>query len=158
VRASAIYLVVLLLAGVWVIGRSALLYRPAAALLPLAAAVHATGILFDMMLQGTWPITNLYSGISLGGWILVLLGTLLEHRHRSGVALGGAAIAGLVSLVAAHAIVPGGALALVVNILDGPFWLACGLLTAACLGAHWPASATNLLRASPRQRPAENRS
>jgi hypothetical protein len=124
VRALAIYLVALLLAVASMIGRSTTLYRCSAMVLLLAIGLHLTGILFDMMLQGTLPVTNVYSAILCAGGIGVLASAGLERKCRNGVGLIAAAMFGLGALVGAHGIAPGGASGLAAEALDAGFWLA----------------------------------
>jgi hypothetical protein len=133
VRALAIYLVVFLLGVASMIGRSTTLYRCSAMLLVLAAALHMTGILFDMMLQGTLPITNVYSAIICAGVSGVLLNAGLERKYRNGIGLISAAIVGLGTLAGAHGIAPGGAHALATEVFDPGFWLAA-VVTLLTLG------------------------
>lgn len=124
IRAIAIYLVVSLLVVASIIGRSTTLYRCAAMVLVLGAALHVIGIVFDMMLQGTLPVTNVYSGIVAAGGIAVLLSAALERKYRNGIGLIAAAIVGLGTLVGAHGVAPGGVSALAAEVLDAGFWLA----------------------------------
>jgi hypothetical protein len=139
VRAIAIYLVVLLLGGASMIRRSRMLYRCSAMLLVLAGALHAIGILFDMMLQGTLPVTNFYSGVIVAGALAVLLGAMIERVYSNGIGLGAAAVAGLGTIVAAHSVAPGGAMALASAVLDTPFWIATIVtVIALCLVPHVP--------------------
>jgi hypothetical protein len=129
VRALAVYLVVLSLVIASMIGRSTTLYRTAAMLLGLAGALHMTGILFDMMLQGTLPVTNLYSAIVSGGIIAVFISAALERKYRNGLGLVAASLAGLWTVVGAHGLAPGGIAALAAEAIDA------GLLLAACVAA-----------------------
>ena len=124
IRALAIYLMVLLLGVASMIRRSTTLYRCAAVLLVLGSALHLTGILFDMMLQGTLPITNVYSAIICGGGITVLIGAALELKYRNGAGLIAASVVGLGTLAGAHSMAPGGARALAAEVLDAGFLLA----------------------------------
>jgi hypothetical protein len=106
------------------IRRSATLYRCAAMLLVLGSALHVTGILFDMMLQGTLPVTNVYSAIICAGGITVLICAALERKYRNGTSLIGAAIVGVGTLAGAHSLAPGGTSALAAEVLDAGFLLA----------------------------------
>jgi hypothetical protein len=123
-RAGAIYLIVLLLAGVSVIGRSTVLYRCSVSLLALAVTMHVTGIMFDMMLQGTLPITNLYSALLAAGIVAVVFSAALERKYRNGIALHAAAILGLAAVIAASGMAPGGVMALAAEALNPAFLLA----------------------------------
>lgn len=124
VRAIAIYLVAMLLGCASRVRRSRMLYRCSAMLLVLAGVLHAIGILFDMMLQGTLPVTNVYSATITAGAVGVVLGMILERKYRNGIALVGAAIAGLGTLIGAHLIAPGGARGLSAQVLDTGFYVA----------------------------------
>ena len=135
VRAFAVYVVVLAFAIVAIISRSTTLYRTSAMLVVVAAALHATGILFDMMLQGTLPITNVYSGIVCAGLVAVLAGAaprrkwlewyrLLQRRSSDQ------------PLIGAHGVAPGGLSALFAEALDIAFWLAAVVtLLALCMAS-----------------------
>ena len=139
IRALAIYLMVLLLGVASMVRRSATLYRCAAMLLVLASALHVTGILFDMMLQGTLPVTNVYSAIICAGGITVLISAALERKYRNGVGLIAAAIVGLGTLAGAHSMAPGGTGALAAEVFDAGFWLAAiGTLLLLLFGLRPP--------------------
>jgi hypothetical protein len=101
--------------------------------LGLASGLHLTGILFDMMLQGTLPVTNVYSAILCAGGIGVLASAGLERRYRNGIGLIAAAMFGLGALVGAHGIAPGGVRGLAAEALDARFWLAA-FVTLLALG------------------------
>ena len=149
VRAVAIYLVALVLAGASMIRRSAILYRCSAMLLVLAAALHLTGILFDVMLQGTLPITNVYSGLVVTGAMGVVFCAALERTYRNGVGLSVSLILGLSTLVGAHGLAPGGVAALGAQVFDADFLLAalvtlltlCLVLRPTRVAPHWPVRA-----------------
>jgi hypothetical protein len=130
-RALALYLIVLLLGVPAMIGRSTTLYRCSAMLLVLGAAVHVTGILFDMMLQGTLPVTNVYSAVICGGGIGVLLSAALERKYRNGVGLIAGAIVGLGTVGGAHGMTPGGAGRLATEVLNAEFRVAAAATVIA---------------------------
>jgi hypothetical protein len=146
VRATAIYLIVLLLAVGSTIRRSPILYRCSAMVLAVAAALHMTGIVFDMMLQGTLPITNVYSTIISAGGVGVLLSAALERRYRNGICLIAAATIGISTIAGAHSIAPGGAITFAAEVLDAGFWLAA----IATLLTLWLASVRSGVRAAGR--------
>jgi hypothetical protein len=140
-RALSVYLVVFVLGVTSMIRRSVTLYRCSAMLLVLAAGLHGTGVMFDMMLQGTLPVTNLYSATICAGGILVLLCAALERRYRNGIGLIAAAILGPAALAGAHGIAPGGAGAMATEAFGMPFWLALAT-TLLALRLGLPESAT----------------
>jgi hypothetical protein len=131
VRALAIYLIVLVVGAGAMIGRSPTLYRCAALLLTLGATLHATGMLFDAMLQGTLPVTNAYSALIAAGAMGVLVGAGVERRYRNGVGLMAAAVIGLGTVAAAHGLAPGGARALALELFDARFGLAVAISSLA---------------------------
>jgi ABC-type transport system involved in cytochrome c biogenesis permease subunit len=99
-------------------------------LLVLGLALHATGLLFDMMLEGRLPTTNVYSSIILAGWCVALVGGAAERARRNGVGLLIATLAGLSAVIGAHSLTAGGTLALSRAVLDLAFLAA---VTAAAL-------------------------
>jgi hypothetical protein len=132
VRAAAIYLVAFgLLCAFWV-KRSTALYQSALALLVLAGALHTTGLLVDMMIQGRLPFSTIYGWIVGGGWMVVLLAAFLERLRRNGLGLTAAAAAGLVALSIAHGLGRGGAAQWVRAIADLNFVFA--ILTVGIVG------------------------
>jgi hypothetical protein len=124
VRATALYVVAFFLACAFCFKRSTVLYRSAVMLVVLAWAVHTAGLLFGMMLEGRPPVTNAYSSIIFSGWGVVLLAGTVERFSRNGIGMAMAALAGLIAIGAAHRLAPGGATALVRNVLDIPFVVA----------------------------------
>jgi hypothetical protein len=131
VRALAIYLVVFVFAVAAMIVRSTTIYRCAAMLLVPGAALHVTGILFDMMLRGTLPVTNVYSAVICAGGIGVLSSAALERQYRNGFGLIAAAAIGLGTLAGAHGIAPGGASRLAIEVFDAEFSLAAAATAIA---------------------------
>ena len=121
VRAAAVYLVAIALLCLSRFRRSAMLYRSAALLVVLALLLHASGVLFDMMLEGRLPTANTYSVIIVAGLGLALLGGIRERLMPNGVGLMAAALVGLAALVAAHSVAPGGAVGLLGNAVDFSF-------------------------------------
>jgi hypothetical protein len=121
VRATAVYSVGFVLLCLSWRRRSPTLYRSAAMLLVLGLALHTTGLLFDMMLQGRLPTTNVYSSIIFAGWCVALAGGAVERARRNGVGILAATLAGLSALIGAHALTPGGTVALSRAVLDLTF-------------------------------------
>ena len=135
VRATALYLVAFFLACAFCFKRSTVLYRSAVMLVVLACVVHTAGLLFGMMLEGRPPMTNAYSSIIFSGWGVVLLAGTVERFSRNGIGMATAALAGLIAIGAAHRLAPGGATALVQNVLDIPFVVAIlAVVIALCVG------------------------
>lgn len=135
VRATGIYLVATILACASLRKRSTVLYRTAAALVILAWVVHTVGLLFDMMLEGRPPMTNVYSSIIFAGWGVVLLGVGVERLWRNGIGMVTAALAGLTTLIVAHSLAPGGGVELMRAALNISFWFATiALIIALRLG------------------------
>jgi hypothetical protein len=135
VRATALYLVAFFLACAFCFKRSTVLYRSAVMLVVLACVVHTAGLLFGMMLEGRPPVTNAYSSIIFSGWGVVLLAGTVERFSRNGIGMATAALAGLIAIGAAHRLAPGGATALVQNVLDIPFVVAIlAIVIARCVG------------------------
>jgi hypothetical protein len=131
VRATAVYLVIVILGCASWMKRSTVLYRSAALLVVLACVLHTAGLLFEMMLEGRPPVTNVYSSLIFAGWVAVLVGMAVERRHRNGIGMVVAALAGLVTLTVAHGLAPGGAMALMRAVLDINFWLAIAAIAIA---------------------------
>ena len=141
VRAAGIYLFAfVLLCASW-IRRSPLLYRSSIALVALAFVLHTGGLLFDMMLEGRPPLTNLYSMFVFAGWALVVAGGLLERTRRTGVRIAAATMSAFMAIALAHSLAPGGAVQLLRAALGPSYWLAVlatfGLLCVAT-GATLP--------------------
>lgn len=141
VRAAGIYLFAfVLLCASW-ITRSPLLYRSSVALVALAFVLHTAGLLFEMMLEGRPPVTNLYSTFVFSGWALVLAGGVLERTRRTGVRIAVATMSAFIAIALAHGLAPGGAVELLRAALGPSFWLAVlatsGLLCFAA-GATLP--------------------
>jgi hypothetical protein len=131
VRATAVYSVVFVLLCVSWRRRSAAMYRSAAMLLVLGLALHTAGLLFDMMLEGRLPTTNLYSSIILAGWCVALAAAVAERARRDGIGMLVASLAGLAAVAGAHGLTAGGTVALFRAVLDLAFLVAA--ITAALL-------------------------
>jgi hypothetical protein len=121
VRATAVYSIAFVLLCVSWRRRSPALYRSAALLLVLGLALHATGLLSDMMLEGRLPTTNVYSSIMLAGWCVALLGGAVERARHNGVGILVATLAGVSAVIAAHGLAAGGTVALSRAVLDLTF-------------------------------------
>ena len=131
VRAIAIYLVAFLLVCASWVKRSTALYRSAAMLTALAWVLHTAGLSFDMMLEGRPPVTNVYASVIFAGWGVVLLAATVEWYWRNGVSMVTAPLAGLIALIVAHSLAPGGAVGVMRAALDMSFWLAAVAMVIA---------------------------
>ncbi len=121
VRATGLYSVAFVLLCVSWWHRSPTLYRSAATMLVLGLALHTGGLLFDMMLEGRLPTTNMYSSIVLAGWCVALAGAAAERARRNGIGILVATIAGLAAVIGAHGLTLGGTVALSRAVLDLTF-------------------------------------
>jgi hypothetical protein len=122
VRAVVIYAVALVLLGVAWRTRSATVSRSALMMVLLASALHATGLVFATMMAGR-P-----SWIALSGWGIGVAARAGGIIRRTGIwALASAAI-GLTALVAAYAVMPGGAASLFRNVLETSLLVAIGAM------------------------------
>jgi hypothetical protein len=123
-KAVSLYLVALLLACASWRRRSATLYRSALLVAFLALGIHAVGLLLDMMLSGQLPVFNRLALLVVVSWALVAGALALERSSGRGRALAAGAGIGLLTLVGAHALAPGGITLLVANVVDVPFMIA----------------------------------
>lgn len=123
-RAVSLYLVALLLAGASWRRRSATLHRSALLVACLALGIHAVGLLLDMMLSGQLPIFSRLALLVVASWALVAGALALERSSGRGRALAAGACIGLLTLVGAHALAPGGITLLVATVVDVPFMIA----------------------------------
>ena len=130
-RALAVYLVAVVLLCVALWKRSTGLARSGFMLTLLAFALHTAGLLFEMMLEGRPPITNVYVLIIFAGWGAVLVAGAVERLVRNGWGTTIAALAGAQTLGLAHSLAPGGATELLRAVLNVSFWLACAALALA---------------------------
>lgn len=117
VRATALYLVAIVLFALSLWTRSIPLRRSAYAPLSLAFALHTLGLLFEMMVQGRPPGSSVYSLIIAAGWAAVAAVAVVDRLTRRKVAAAAPA-AGLVAFIGAHSLAPGGALQLGIAMID----------------------------------------
>jgi len=90
-----------------------------------AAAPHALGIIWRMMIMGRPPMTNLYATFLFVGLVVVLLGLVIEWFQRNNLGTIMAGFSGLtLLLVAARFSSQGDTMGVVVAVLDSNFWLA----------------------------------
>ncbi len=89
-----------------------------------ALAVHATGLLFRMCLEGRPPVTNLYSSAIFIGVGACILGVVLELFWRNAIGLMVASIIGFLTLIIAHHLaLSGDTMEMMRAVLDSNFWL-----------------------------------
>jgi ABC-type transport system involved in cytochrome c biogenesis permease subunit len=120
-------LIVVALSWLW---RSRVALSCAFALLVSAAVVHTAGLVARTILQGRPPVTNLYSSAVFIGWVVVLLGILLERLYRRGFATGVAAAVGFSTLLIAHHLsADGDTMEMMRAVLDSNFWLGTHVVT-----------------------------
>ena len=86
-NAMVIYVLAGLLAIFSWFNLSETLRRSACWLVGLAFAIHTTGLIYRMVLEGRPPVTNLYSSAIFIGWGACLLGMILEKFHKNGIGL-----------------------------------------------------------------------
>ena len=119
-RGAVLYAVALVLALVAWRTRSATVQRSAVMLILLALALHGTGLVFATLLAGT-PSWIAFLGWTVGA-TAGLLALVVERFRRHGT-LACAAI-GLMALVAAYAVTPGGAASLLRQTMEGSLLVA----------------------------------
>ncbi len=120
-----IYVFAFILACLSWFNSSKWLNRSAFRLLLLALAVHTSGLIFRMVLQGRPPVTNLYSSAIFVGWGAVVLGIILERIYRDGIGAVTAGTVGFITLIIAHNLsMDGDTMEMLRAVLDTNFWLA----------------------------------
>ena len=124
-NAIVIYVLAGLLACCYWFNLSETLRRSAVWLLWLAFAIHSTGLVYRMVLEGRPPVTNLYSSAIFIGWGSCLLGLILEGFHKNGIGAVVAAGIGFITLIIAqHLALAGDTMEMMRAVLDTNFWLA----------------------------------
>ena len=125
VRASTLYVIVLVIVLISWLRWGPLLNSTALALLVAAFLVHTLGLVARMYIQGRPPVTNLYSSAVFVGWGAVLLGIVFERFFRNGFGSATAALIGFSTLIVAHHLsLSGDTLEMMRAVLDSNFWLA----------------------------------
>jgi ABC-type transport system involved in cytochrome c biogenesis permease subunit len=128
--ALVIYVLAGLLAMFSWFNLSETLRRSSVWLLWLAFAIHTTGLIYRMVLEGRPPVTNLYSSAIFIGWGACLLGLILEHFHKNGIGSVVAAVIGFTTLIIAqHLALEGDTMEMMRAVLDTNFWLATHVVT-----------------------------
>jgi ABC-type transport system involved in cytochrome c biogenesis permease subunit len=123
-RGMVLYLIAFLLVlASWAVWPQ-ILRRSAVDLAWLAFAVHTSGLIFRIVLQGRPPVTNLYSSAIFVGWAAALLGLILERLHRNGYGTLVASVTGFSTLIIAHHLAnQGDTMEMMRAVLDSNFWL-----------------------------------
>jgi ABC-type transport system involved in cytochrome c biogenesis permease subunit len=106
------------------------LRRAAFGMFLVGAAVHTTGLVARIFLQGRPPVTNLYSSAVFVGWVVVILGIVLERMYKRGFALAVASLTGFATLIIAHHLsTDGDTMEMMRAVLDSNFWLGTHVIT-----------------------------
>jgi len=106
------------------------LRRSSLYLIVLAWLVHTAGLVFRMVLEHRPPVTNLYSSAVFIGWMVILLGIILEYVFRVGIAAAVSSLIGFVTLIIAHNLALGGdTMEMMRAVLDTNFWLTTHVIT-----------------------------
>jgi cytochrome c-type biogenesis protein CcsB len=132
-NAMVIYVLAGLLAIFSWFNLSETLRRSAVWLVGLAFAIHTTGLIYRMVLEGRPPVTNLYSSAIFIGWGACLLGMVLEKFHKNGIGLVTSSGVGFITLIIAHHLaLEGDTMEMMRAVLDTNFWLATHVVAVTC--------------------------
>jgi ABC-type transport system involved in cytochrome c biogenesis permease subunit len=124
-NAMVIYILAGLLAIFSWFNLSETLRRSAVWLIALAFAIHTTGLIYRIVLQGRPPVTNLYSSAIFIGWGAVILGIILEKFYKNGIGAVVSAGMGFITLIIAQNLaLDGDTMEMMRAVLDTNFWLA----------------------------------
>jgi ABC-type transport system involved in cytochrome c biogenesis permease subunit len=124
-NAMVIYVLAGLLAIFSWFNLSGTLRRSAVWLVGLAFAIHTTGLIYRMVLEGRPPVTNLYSSAIFIGWGACLLGIILEKFYKNGIGAVVSSGIGFITLIIAHHLaLEGDTMEMMRAVLDTNFWLA----------------------------------
>lgn len=126
-KATVLFVCAFVLAlGYWVKpGQWDWLRKAAVGVVLLALAVHTTGLLFRMFLEGRPPVTNLYSSAIFIGWGATILGLVLERFWKNSIGVVVSSVIGFLSLIIAHHLsLSGDTMKMLEAVLDTNFWLA----------------------------------
>jgi len=124
-NATVIYVLAGLLAIFSWFNLSETLRRSAVWLIALAFAIHTTGLIYRIVLQGRPPVTNLYSSAIFIGWGAVILGIILEKFYKNGIGAVVSAGMGFITLIIAQNLaLDGDTMEMMRAVLDTNFWLA----------------------------------
>jgi ABC-type transport system involved in cytochrome c biogenesis permease subunit len=132
-NAMVIYVLAGLLAIFSWFNLSETLRRSAVWLVWLAFAIHTTGLIYRMVLEGRPPVTNLYSSAIFIGWGACLLGIILEKFYKNGIGCVVSAGIGFITLIIAHHLaLEGDTMEMMRAVLDTNFWLATHVVAVTC--------------------------
>jgi ABC-type transport system involved in cytochrome c biogenesis permease subunit len=132
-NAMVIYVLAGLLAIFSWFNLSETLRRSAVWLVWLAFAIHTTGLIYRMVLEGRPPVTNLYSSAIFIGWGACLLGMVLEKFHKNGIGIVTSSGVGFITLIIAHHLaLEGDTMEMMRAVLDTNFWLATHVVAVTC--------------------------
>jgi ABC-type transport system involved in cytochrome c biogenesis permease subunit len=93
------------------------------ALVLLALAPHAGGIIARMIIMGRPPVTNLFATFLFVGFVCVLLGLIVEAFQKNGLGILLSSVAGLVLLLVSGRFGDGDTMGVMIAVLDSNFWL-----------------------------------
>jgi cytochrome c-type biogenesis protein CcsB len=135
-HAMIIYLFAFVLAAIAMVAvdfmpnASEALRRSAFYITVLALVVHTAGLFFRMWLEKRPPVTNLYSSAVFIGWMVVVLGVILERIYRVGIGVAASSLVGFITLIIAHNLANAGdTMEMMRAVLDSNFWLATHVVT-----------------------------
>jgi ABC-type transport system involved in cytochrome c biogenesis permease subunit len=132
-NAMVIYVLAGLLAIFSWFNLSETLRRSAMWLVWLAFAIHTTGLIYRMVLEGRPPVTNLYSSAIFIGWGACLLGMILEKFYKNGIGIVTSSGIGFITLIIAHHLaLEGDTMEMMRAVLDTNFWLATHVVAVTC--------------------------
>ena len=124
-KASVLYVLAFIFACASWVQMSGWMRRTAVYLIVLGFAIHTTGLLFRMILEGRPPVTNLYSSAIFIGWGAVVLGLVLERFYKDGIGSVVASSIGFLTLIIAHHLsIQEDTMIMMRAVLDTNFWLA----------------------------------
>jgi ABC-type transport system involved in cytochrome c biogenesis permease subunit len=90
----------------------------------LGLGVHATGLIWRMVLEGRPPVTNLYSSAIFIGFGATVLGLILEMFWKNSIGLVVASVCAFLSLLIAHHLsLSGDTMEMMRAVLDTNLWL-----------------------------------
>jgi len=144
-QAAILYVLVFLLAVFSWLFAGEPLRRAAVWVLVLTFLIHTFGLLARMYIQGTPPVTNLYSTAVFVGWGVVIFGFILERITRNGLGSALSAAVGFATLIVAYNLAKtGDTLEPMRAVLASNFWLGThvviitfgysAMFVAGCLG------------------------
>ena len=129
-RASAIYILAVVLIFIYWLNSAEWMRSSANMLLIVGCTVHTAGMVLRMVLEGRPPVTNLYSSAVFIGWGSVLLGLFLEKFQKDGIGIIVGGVIGFITQIIAHNLsLAGDTMEMLRAVLDTNFWLATHVVT-----------------------------